>query len=724
MSEVMLKSRDYYQDKAKSDDKILLHSAVNNYLANARLQFPDVPVAVLKEKILKICKERYKPIRVKYFHSESKGNMTHEKGDFLEVLREADQHIRTPYGSAFVKPNVRKSLFSDPIVADQTERKVVKHDMMICESNLDLNGALMKHFKQLYIKVGINAISGVMLSNVTFKSSINYNSITSISRYGIMIGYAFVERLLGSNFYFKTEECVNNWIVNLIREYPGDYKINAVLNKYDLKLVDKDRLIRFFTHNLKKYLAEPDMTSIEKILAHLTPLKLTWLYYAGSLRNIFFDNESMRGVTSDLLNIKDKSESKYSKLGDLEDDTLKVFSLVLLADYMVDDDGKRIPKNKLEEYPDLIKHICRTYEGLEHKFSNLELLIDTFILINTMPNDVVDHKNMDREVALLSDTDSIIMTLSDWVEWYVGRKLISTESANIAGLFIGITCKILNHVFMTTAARMNLLKENYHMLTIENEYTYDLLFSTDISKHYAGLNSYKEGTKLPKPKLDIKGKNFVGSDLCNSTTGYIRDFIKDGIFKPIVEDKELTIESILRRIIYLEQTVRVSIEHGEHTYLNKAPIKSKESYKKPYSQKYAYFELWQQVFEAKYGKAYVNTKFRVVPINKITISNLKDTELPDDIKAGMERYFKITGRKYLESVYIPLNIDIPDVIRPITNYRKLIRQNSKPLHLIAGCFGINIPTFGNSLIMFSDYYESLGEEIYEQVRRERASGKS
>ena len=716
MSVLLNTSEHYHTNYSRKSS--LMDEYKQNMMTYLRIEFPQLTDNEIKRHIDEIVREQYKPRKLGYLHLPSPGNVIVKSNDLLEITNSLNEDIITPYGPTYVSTTIRKAFTSEYIEDNQKERKVVKHDMFLADARGDIATVRTKDLKQKNIKIGINALSGVMLSNVSFRSAINYNAITSTARFCIMTAYAAVELSLSSNYYFYSEDKAINWIINLLRIYPGDERISTCVANHSLDVPSSETVYFAYAEQVHKYSPLCKNENIRHLIFSLSPNQLTFIFYAMNMRRIFQTNEHFKSFFESIIDIDQypTTNEEVPKITKLPDDLIQMLSVIVLSD----DVGKLTLVDIDNEHPAIAKKIYDAYLFIERRFGNLADLFSTFISIGVLPSDIINHKNMIRETVLLSDTDSILFTSVNWIKWYFGRIILNDRSMRLNAVLVTLVSKFLDHIFAYISASMNIDLDNMRVFAIKNEFMYDIFLRTPISKHYAGYVRYQEGVRKDPYKFDLKGKNFKGSDLSKETTKYVKWFIKY-IFDTYLENYQLNPDDLIMKTIAFEQRIKHSILDGHVVFLSPKPINLKQNYKKPESSNYIYYELWQAVFAEKYGDLNLPQKTKELPIT--TVSHKKNNTIDviktidPDIHKRFVDFMSRYPKKEISRVLIPMDMEIPAELRDIADYRKVCAANCYSLLLILRSVNIvNYPKSKKAIILFSDTYPDLTQEVNDEYR--------
>lgn len=716
MTKILTYPNEFYADNYSRKSN-LMEQYRQNTLLFCKQSLPNVSEEELLDIIKVIIREQYKASEVKYLASEGSCNIKAYSDNLLETTNSLNHDILSPYGATYCQVSELVSVFSEHIDDEQKTRKILKKEMYLAEAADDRFLVKLKDLFQRNVKIGINLLSGVMLSNVSFRSSINYNAITATARFNIMTAYASTEMSFASNYYLYNENKAINWIINLLRIYPGDDRISECIAHYKLAIPTREKVFSAYANQVWIYSSASNLDAFKGLIDSLSPLELIFVYYAINFKRIFQDNPHFKERFSYIINPDNVTlvEGDFPQISKLEDDLIHALTVVILSSLI----GKKTMVSIDKDHPELARKIYSTYIFIEKNLNEFKLLFETLTMLPIVPSDIGIHKNMIRKTVLLSDTDSILFTNIDWVNWYAGDIKITDDTSRFNSLIVLLISKHLEHVFAYMSASMNIGVEHIKTLAIKNEFVYDLFLRTPISKHYAGYVRYKEGVFQDPYKFDLKGKNFKGSDLCKETTSYVKWFIRY-IFDNYLLTYELHPEDLISKVIIFEQRIKLSIAQGEVTFLMQKPINLKERYKNPDSSDYLYYELWQAVFAEKYGNLNLPQKTKELPIESIGI---KDTTHLNHIKGInkdiYDRFIAFIAKypkRTFSRVLIPMDIPVPEELRAVANYRKVCASNCFSLELILKSF--NIVNYPNSkrIVLFSDIYPSIMQEITDEQR--------
>lgn len=708
--------------KNRTNDKLINYylQYMLNYLHKL---YPDQDISFLRKKLIELVKSKYQPQQIDILEYPEPGNINVVSKDLLELTDNIQDNIITPSGTIYKPVAKEESFFSKYIGPRKKLRKKVKKEMLKYEAIGDKINAKSKHFEQLAIKVGINAISGVMCSNVYFRSIPCYNSITSSARHNIMTGYASIEKLLESNLYLEDENDAINYITIVLDHYPGDEHLSKIIKKYHLKIPSIGDFLNYIVPCIYsgkrtllvdeesdlEYLIINEFKALNKYIHSLSDLERTFVFYVHSLKNIFmFNTDIFKQYLNKLFDIKlDNIPESYQNqsIFDLEDNDLVIMITTIFNDLLK---GKTLDQIEQND-PDIKAIIIYIYRHLEQQLKKIEDLWNTFIMIDINVPKPFSHPKMIRKCVILSDTDSIIFTTAKWIRWYKENIVIDKKALEIHSLIIYLATKFLEHMLAVTSKDVNIDEQNIKKVSMKNEFFYMVLMRTVMSKHYAGYISIKEGTVLPKYKFDFKGKNFKGSDLTEETLEVIEQYVKK-LFDEYISQGYIDKQRMIKEIIDQEVKVYNSVKNGETYFLTQIPIKHESEYENPLSSNYYYYLLWEEVFADKYDHITIPQKCFNLSLDtaitnknyKVVLEKLKKHD--KNIYQKFEKFILKYPNKKITRIIIPPNIQIPKELLYLIDYKKIIYSNCFGLYLVAKSFGITPVEYGTN-----DFKQLLGE---------------
>ena len=144
--------------------------------------------------------------------------------------------------------------------------------------------------------------------------------------------------------------------------------------------------------------------------------------------------------------------------------------------------------------------------------------------------------------------------------------------------------------------------EKSHLFTIEmkNEFRFDVMLMTLMTKHYASIIGAKEGNISSKKKYEVKGANFISAAIPKMSLESCDKILKEDIIDSLQKTGKINATEVLKKIAATEGLVISSVDDASSGILRKSKIKSPSAYKN--AEKTASYQqhlLWKEVFEPK-----------------------------------------------------------------------------------------------------------------------------
>ena len=338
---------------------------------------------------------------------------------------------------------------------------------------------------------------------------------------------------------------------------------------------------------------------------------------------------------------------------------------------------------------------------------------------------------MMRDVVLLTDTDSCILSLDEWYKFIlphtigipmkikytqaelkqalekkiwelrqtepeleydfyndelvkVKRKtypLVIIEEDNLRYSIVDIMSYVVSQLILDY---MVLFSENYNtakegrdcLLIMKNEFLFKSLLLTYGAKNYADLQLIQEGNIIPDNKqLDIKGMPISKIGIPESTADVLQNILEYDILRNSFVDQ---IE-IFKKLVVLEKQIYQSIKSKSKEHHKPARIKAMSNYKDPMGVQgikaaYAYNKIKTQL------EPTINLNERnTILIIKVNVDeksvNLIKNDFPEQYKNMMTLLKTSDFKNGITAIAIPEDIEIPSWIIPLIDYTTIIHDN-------------------------------------------------
>lgn len=631
------------------------------------------------------------------------GHMKLDVSNLTEFIDRVSDSIVSPSGS-FYEPHYKKlSLMSEFAEDGLAMRGVLKKKQFECKAAGDESGANQAMYAQTQVKINLNSLPGGFGSpfNIFYDKG-GYNAITSVARCLIAHAYTTAELSLGGNLaVFNFEELIN-WVMMATGKMPDNDKIASVTEKYGIKWISDKELAEYYIKILSWYDPAINQKSIYEFVKKLSKYEIQYLYYIGNLQHVIFQNEhvfrsKIQGVLShDSLPIDGIDPADFKKL----DGDILAVAMTIRAKELTDINVKNI----IVEAPDVAKLVVATANSITVKLAEFDELFETFVYHNVSMQKIISRKKMRRKVVVVSDTDSIIFTSKDWLQWYTGSlEGLTQKSYDIAALATYFITKVNEDTMAKYAIDCGATGKYVRQMKMKNEYLYPILLVYDIKKTYCGIVKVQEGVVLPDGELDLKGGALRSSNIPPQSLDFTKEFIENHILNP-AEKGRLKASDLIDTVLEYELGIRGSLEKLETTFVERKSINPESQYKIPESSAFMYAVAWNDIFSNKYGTFHPPDKVAILKLFKPNASYFEYVKEKDpDIHANMVRHIEKYG-KFPVSIVIPNGASgIPIEISPLVNVREIIYNNMRPTYMTLERLGIYVG-YKSEFALLSDIY--------------------
>lgn len=701
-----------------------LNHYVDQQYQHLRRIYPTVPAQELKRIIKGIAKKNYKEPQLQRVSFPSPGHHHKEVVPLSQHLTDITGNITAPNGNTYCQPSLRESLIRLTIIENVAQRSAFKKEMFKAEQNGDTHGQTIFNNLQTTKKISNNSTPGAMQSMFNILSDKSgFNAITSTTRLGVKTAYGTVERLFAGNIYLPTFEDALSYIYNTISVMPKNTE--AVLQKYKGKIryVERKDFLDWIVSNMQWYAYRSEyLEDITRVVDRLTPLEMTYIYYAGSWYNLFnYNTEYFRGFVDGVFdrNIAIDPSIKADDIWSLEE-TMSVMVRGTNSElFGRDEKGALYNLNDAIKYnPEGIRQIVAYAHHMDRYMRDRADLLDVFLKTrNETPQPFFNHRLV-RKATILCDTDSNLFTANELVRLYhglpAGKTDFSDRSFDVTALSVYILCMTLEHTFARYSSRAGIVGKDTGIISMKNEFLYPVFMRTNIGKHYSGEIKIQEGNILRTPKLDMKGVGYVGSIRPKEITDAVRSFMSNFFDEVVQTNGELSAETVLTRVAGIESKILDSLNRGEKTYLGGVTIKQPGSYKDNGERSCFYYRVWEEVFADHFGIRVVLPN-RMMKIPLIGDDDLwSNPEMMDpfreaypDVFKRMMQFRKNNPNKKINYLIAPSSMGgIPDMFRPWINKRTVISSMCSPFYLALQSLNLDV-AIPDKDVLVMDYVDGV-----------------
>lgn len=555
-----------------------------------------------------------------------------------------------------------------------------------------------------------NSCSGIFGSNGTvLANSTGHSTLTSITRTLSSLANASNEKVICGNRHYRSPEIARSNVIFLASKANKEL-IRQCVQKYDLAWPTIEDTIACVKKSTDFYWRDRTrMAEIVKFIQTLSEEERAAVVYTSDLYHIRKLNEKfMRGLVGRL--------SMKPTQAPQEDDAKYVWGadeMVVNYAHQVCMDELRGRGKKYDEMPkEDLATLRATTDNILGFIDDYRLFIDTFFLSEDMPVSSAYIQDMIRETVVLSDTDSTMFAIDEWVIWWYGEHRMTTESFAVSGAIMFMATQMIAHLIAQFSANINVEREKIFLMAMKPEYVFDVFFQTSVAKHYFTRALVKEGSVYKAPEVEIKGVHLKNSASPPELMQASQKRMKD-LMQTVSQSDKIALTDFIRDVIMTEEMIRDSIMNNEVRFFKKMKIKAKEAYANEKNSPYQYHVLWREVFEPKYGPIAEPT----YPVIKIPLRINNKTQFLEwvasiqdkDLRQRLGAFMTKTGKKVLKTLYLSVDYvqayGIPDEIKAFIDVKRIQLDLTNTDRLVLEALGY----FTKKKTLMTECYEN--EEV-------------
>ncbi len=307
-------------------------------------------------------------------------------------------------------------------------------------------------------------------------------------------------------------------------------------------------------------------------------------------------------------------------------------------------------------------------------------VINAFFLTKTVPCSTAYIQNMVRKNVVLSDTDSTMFSIDEWVTWYFGKLEFSQHAFGVAGAVMFLSTQCIAHCLAILSANMGVADEHLHKLSMKPEFVFPVFGQSPVSKHYFTAMLVKEGSVFNDIKMEVKGVHNKSSANPPTIMEPAQKRFEE-LIRTIMSGKLISGKKELTDVFDIEKNIYQSLRSGSSEYYKRMNIKEASAYGEgPKESNYAWYTCWDKVFAPKYGTIpeppYDSLKIPTIIKSqtnwKTFLASIKDRALHDRLlEFCLDHNKKIIKTFYISVDYVEAN-GIPEEILDIIDYKRII----------------------------------------------------
>jgi hypothetical protein len=689
---LFLKPDSFYQRNIDPLEQYISQTAfyLSKFSSNTLEHCRNVVIAQLK-----VTGGSFKDPTVTYYERGSngdRGEMTSSLRNYISTVK-SENLILAPTLTCYIHPSEKQSILVAFTDGNTKARSIAKKEAFKAQSDGNMALFHIKNNEQTNKKLYNNSLSGGFVSKGCILNNPSaHSTLTSTTRSVTSICNATNEKLIGGNRHYHNPDITLYNIISIVSSLDVDY-LSAVMSDFGIRCPSVSETMDCIRYSSDLYWRdEIGLNILFNFVEKLTPVERAGFVYIGDFYHLrIFNEDAIRGFITKLA-MKPLGvvvPNALDLISKADEQLLNFVHLICMKE--MKGRGKR--HDELSEVDLNIVAACVV--NVSAVLEEHMRFIDAFFLTTNVPGSSAYIRNMVRRVVVISDTDSSMFSVDNWVSWYFGSIIFSDESFAVAGAVMFMTTSVIAHILSIFSANMNVVKEKLHVLAMKPEFVFPVVATTPLSKHYFASIAVKEGNVYSKPSLEIKGVHLKNSALPHEVIEAARSTMS-GILDKVSSNVKISITDELKLLAVLEYKIVESLHRGDVNYYKTTSIKLPEAYvKSPQQSPYIHVMFWNSVFKDKYGEI-ESPPFKCVKIPTI-ITNITGVnrwlELIDDkaLAGRLEKWLKQYNKKALPLIYLPKDYvkayGVPEEIRLIMDSKRVILELTKAQRIVVDTLG-------------------------------------
>jgi hypothetical protein len=621
---------------------------------------------------------------VRYFERNDVGDRNEANIRLSNYISDVNKNeeILVPTFTTYLNTSIKKSIIVDFIDGNVKRRSKAKEEAFIAKGEGKKDLYIAKENEQANMKLYNNSLSGAFAAggNV-LNNPTAHNTLTSITRTESSLGNASNEKIIAGNRHYRNADTVLNNLISITSDLDREALTHVVI-KYCLHIPTKQNVIDCIKYSSDLYWR--DERAFQKIYDYIDKLddieRVGFVYisdmfhirkYNPNLIKVFLTTLATK--INNHLELKPK-EQLIDLLHKFDEQVINFGHLICLSEV------KGIGKDytKLSDIDiNTLYYTCCNIQNTVDKYKDF---IDAIFLTKHIPSNTAYIPNMIRRTVVLSDTDSTMFSVDEYVKWYFGKIIFNDEAFAIASAVMFIATQCIAHTLAVFSANLNVERPKLFNMAMKPEYAFPVFAQTPVAKHYFTCKTVQEGNVFKEMEMEIKGVHLKNSAAPRSIIKPAHAKMKQILLK-IMNNEKIALLPELKEVAELERKISTSLLNGEVEYYKQSKIKTPEAYaRSALESPYMHHLFWQSVFEPKYGKT-EEAPYSVIKIPTIVdnitavkrwIEIIKDKELAD----RLNNWFVARDKRDFPTIYISTAyikaFGIPEEIKPIINIERII----------------------------------------------------
>lgn len=692
-------------------DTRVIHNAIDQqafYLARMKgISVEDAKAFIMKH-LGKGGRFEFHDPEVTYMHRENYEDRVMKKTTMSRYLKDVEENNESmsPTFTSYCSPDVRQSLLALNTMEKIKDRDRIKGEMFDAQNAGDTVTELFKNIGQNNAKIRNNSLSGASLSASTcLFNPTSHSSLTTNCRNTTAYGNANNEKFIeGNRHYFDVEVILNN-LVSI--SYLSDMeKVERAMKEYGLHYPTKEDVIECIDRSRHLYFrSDQYMKEVYDYIDKMKPLERAAFVYTSDFYHLYKHNKAF--VTGFLTRVIQKPtvvlHNPDPMMKAVDEDVINL-ARQICRNFSAGKKPKEIRKESEENY----QLLARTVWNINESLISIKYIVDAFWMSDNMPASAGNFPWSLRRSVLGGDTDSTLFTAQEWVQRLFGKIGFSDDENSTSDVIIFLAAQTVQHLLAKMSGNYGVHPDRVFDIQMKNEYKFDIFTPTTMAKHYFAMQSAQEGNVYRKPKLEMKGANFISS----ATPGDVVKDVKEMIMKlmmDVVAGNDIYLQDLLDQIKAKEDSIYKTVKSGDTQFFRAIDMKAAKAYKIEDPDKNPYWNhtFWNRTFGKKYGMA-DEPPYRMLKV-AMGIRNISefndwmeklDAGLAEDIRTELAR----VGKKFITTGYIPMPIvqltGIPDEFLEAANARKIVKDSCSVYYHFLESMGIMMVNGKNTRMVY------------------------
>ena len=635
---------------------------------------------------------------ITYFHRPEGLDRRKEQAPLTEYIYDSlkEGRIIAPTLTVYENPDVRESFTVKYISTNKKERSIAKKAGFAYREAGDLLMYAVKEVEQTGRKRKNNALSGTRLSPSTpLFNPTGHSVLTSICRITSGYGNANNEKLLAGNRHYYNPDIVISNIVSIVTNVDYDL-LERVTIQYKLYVPSAQEICELIQYSSDLYwINRRHFEPIRELVDRLDDLQRVAFAYVGDMYHLRVFNEQL--IRDLLTEIIQRDESPHpDAMGRIERALSGETEYLFFGHQICRDFTKGIGMKHRENLTDIqLSILASTIDHIEQTVVKYSPLLSVFFATTNVPASVASFPDSIRRSVMISDTDSTIFTVQEWVKWYKGNNRRDPVSISITAAMVFFAACSIIHLLAQMSINLGVARRYISDIAMKSEFEYDPIIPTNLGKHYYGYRHAQEGNIFVQPKDECKGVYLLNSAVPRMLIEKT-EAMRFSIMDAVCAGEMIYLTDYLTRVANIEREIVESITKGESTYLRQNTIKDPASYSKgPDESPYQHHQFWNEVFGEKYGMMpsppYVTLKISLTTSNPTKMTVWLKGMADQSIAMKIGTWIKKKGRTEMTTIQLPTlylkQTGIPPELIAVIDYDRMIGDLMTSFYLVLETLG-------------------------------------